>query len=108
MHELSASIVVYKGNLNMLSEAIGSFIKATTVSKLYIVDNSPTDRARHLVDNSRIEYIFNGRNVGFGPGHNIALRKAISEGFRYHVVINPDVYFDDQAIKKLFAFMETH
>ncbi len=108
MRELSASIVVYKGNLKMLTEAISSFIKATSVSKLYIIDNSPTDRARSLVNDSRIEYIFNNKNIGFGPAHNLALRKAITKGYKYHVVLNPDVYFDSEAIKKLFTFMENN
>lgn len=108
MHELSASIVVYKGNLKMLSKSISSFMNATTVSKLYVIDNSPTDGARQLINDSRIEYTFNNKNVGFGAGHNIALRKAMSEGFQYHVVLNPDVYFDTDAIKNLFHFMEVN
>ncbi|MEQ8362516.1 MAG: glycosyltransferase family 2 protein [Cyclobacteriaceae bacterium] len=108
MHDLSASIVVYKSNLEMLAEAIESFLKATTVSQLYIIDNSPTNEAKTLVNHERIKYTFNNKNVGFGAGHNIALKKAIAAGSRYHVALNPDVYFSVDALQKLFGFMEAN
>lgn len=108
MHDMSASIVVYKSNLDMLSEAINSFLKATSVSKLYIIDNSPTNEARTLANHERIEYTFNNKNVGFGAGHNIALKKAIASGSRYHIALNPDVYFSPDALQRLFNFMEAN
>ncbi|HAQ38241.1 MAG TPA: glycosyl transferase family 2 [Saprospirales bacterium] len=108
MHDLSASIVVYKSNLKMLSEAISSFLGATAVSKLYIIDNSPTNEVKNLINDPRIEYTFNNKNVGFGAGHNIALKKALKAGVLYHIAINPDVYFDKHSIKKLYDFMESN
>lgn len=106
MRELSASIVVYKGNMDMLAESINSFLAATTESKLYIIDNSPTDIARSLAKHPRIEYTFNGKNIGFGAAHNIALKKAIESGLKYHLVLNPDIYFSRNVVSDLFNFME--
>jgi len=105
MIDLSASIVVYKNEANMLSQAIGSFLNNTAHSQLFIIDNSPTDQLKALTVHPRITYIFNNRNIGFGAGHNISIRRVINKS-KYHVVLNPDVYFDDNVICKLYEFME--
>lgn len=44
-------------------------------------------------------------NLGFGHGHNIAIKKAIELGAQYHVVINPDIYWNDRVIEKLSDYM---
>lgn len=91
----------------MLAQTVHSFLKGTTDSKLFILDNSPTDDLKYLAYNNRIHYIFNNKNVGFGAGHNIVLNKILNES-KYHIVLNPDVYFDDTVIPKLYNFMEEH
>jgi GT2 family glycosyltransferase len=106
---ISASIVVYKNDPTILSEAVKSFLESTSGSKLYIVDNSPTDEIASMVDHPRVEYIFNNRNVGFGAGHNIALRKMLREGRSdYHIVLNPDIYFEKNVVTKLTDYMESN
>ena len=102
MQDLSASIVTYKNSASMLAQTVHSFLKGTTDSKLFILDNSPTDDLKYLAYNSRIQYIFNNKNVGFGAGHNIILNKILNES-KYHIVLNPDVYFDENVISKLLT-----
>ena len=75
MKDLSASIVVYKNEVEILEKTIQSFLRSTLDSKLYIVDNSPTDRLKTLVNDPRIIYRFNNKNLGFGAGHNTILRR---------------------------------
>jgi GT2 family glycosyltransferase len=70
-----------------------------------LIDNSPTDELRAFQDDSRIEYIFTGSNLGFGKAHNIAMRKSLQIA-NYHVVMNPDIYFDLGCLEKLFEYME--
>ncbi len=105
MRDLTASIVVYKSPAPILSEAIESFLAAAPQSTLYLIDNSPDDRLRKLSDDPRVNYTFNKKNVGFGAGHNQVLSK-ILDASKYHVVLNPDVYFDEQVIRTLYQFME--
>lgn len=107
MRDLSASIVVYKSNQQMLRQTIESFLSATEDSPLYVVDNSPVNEVSSLINNPRIKYIFNGSNLGFGPAHNVALRKVLQTDARYHLVLNPDIYFDADVIAKLRDFMES-
>lgn len=105
MKDLSASIVAYKNPANILAQAIHSFLSSTLESKLFLIDNSPTDELKYLAYDPRIVYIFNGRNIGFGAAHNLSLRQVIDES-RYHLVLNPDVYFDPGVVASLYRFME--
>jgi GT2 family glycosyltransferase len=107
MKDLSASIVVYKNAVEILEKTIQSFLRSTLDSKLYIVDNSPTDRLKALVNDPRIVYRFNNKNVGFGAAHNTVLREILNET-NYHIILNPDVYFEEGVIQKLYAFMDQH
>jgi GT2 family glycosyltransferase len=105
MKDLSASIVAYKNSASILAQTIHSFLSSTNDSRLYIIDNSPTDQLKYLAYDPRIIYSFNAKNIGFGAGHNLALRKAINES-KYHLVLNPDVYFDENVLTKLYDYME--
>lgn len=106
-HKITASIVIYKNNLALLKRAVQSFLESTEGSILYLIDNSPTDECRPHFIHPRIQYIFNKKNVGFGAGHNIALKDAMNKKSSYHIILNPDVYFEESVIEKLYHFMES-
>lgn len=105
MKDLSASIVAYKNPANILAQTIHSFLSSTKDSHLYLIDNSPTDDLKYLAYDPRITYIFNSKNIGFGAGHNVSIRQIINQS-KYHLVLNPDVYFDKNVLSKLYLFME--
>ena len=107
MKDLSASIVVYKNSAQMLSKAIESFLKSSTESTLFIVDNSPTDALKAVIRSRRVVYRFTNKNIGFGAGHNIILREILDHS-RYHIILNPDVYFGEGVLATLYNFMEHH
>lgn len=107
MKDISASIVVYKTPTDILAKTLKSCLDSRGVNlKLYVIDNSPTDEAKALCTDHRIEYIHNETNLGFGKAHNMVLSKVVHD-YDYHIVINPDVYFDDSAIERLYGFMES-
>lgn len=103
MRDITGSIVVYKNPSELIRKAMASFLDTELDVRLYVVDNSPNDRAREVCGNKRVTYIFNGKNLGFGAGHNIALRRAVNEA-PYHVVLNPDVYFSRGVLEGLLEF----
>jgi len=103
MYDINGSIVVYCNPNKEVREAIASFLDTPLNVRLYVIDNSPDDRARNLCTDSRITYIFNGRNLGFGAAHNIAMKASLTEA-RYHLVLNPDVCFEGAVLEKLFRF----
>lgn len=105
--DLSISIVLFKSNRDVIQRVIDSIRKTTLHFKLFLVDNSPTDELRGLANDNRIEYLFNGSNQGFGKAHNVAIRKGMLLA-PYHVVMNPDIYFEKGCLEKIFDFMEQH
>lgn len=104
--ELAASIVLYKTDPESLKEVIGDFLSITGNARLYLIDNSPTDKLKTAVSCDRVEYIFNGANLGYGQAHNIGIGKAIEAGYRYHLVLNPDIRFGKDTIESIYSFME--
>lgn len=101
---ITASIVTFHTSHTDLNRLLDCVIKST-IEILFIVDNSSNDELRNFVgDNIRIRYI-HSLNVGYGKGHNIAIKRAIELGANYHVVINPDIYWNDKVIESLCKFM---
>jgi len=105
MYDVVASIVVFKNSKDILKKAINSFMNTNLKTYLYLIDNSPTDDLRSFCFGERLEYVFNNKNLGFGAGHNLAIRK-MTEKTKYSLILNPDVYFENGVIERLFSFME--
>ena len=104
---ITASIVLYHPQREEI-QRVTRCILAEPVDRLYLIDNSLNDRLRNFSDTSeRIRYIHSA-NVGYGAGHNIALREAMEAGATYHIVVNPDIYFEKETIEILTAYMEKH
>lgn len=103
--KITSCIVLYRNDITMLREAINSFLNTDLNVKLYLVDNSPTDELGVLVTDSRIEYIHNPANPGFGASHNVAIQKAVELDSDYHLVLNPDIYFEKGTLEQLCDFM---
>ena len=114
----TGSIVLYKSNAFFVEQIIEDFFRTPsqpqveTDKQLYLIDNSPTDALRFLADlpvgGGRIYYEHQPSNLGFGKAHNIAIRLAHDRGARYHVIINPDVRFDETVLDTLTSYMEAH
>ncbi|HEY6915805.1 MAG TPA: glycosyltransferase [Paludibacter sp.] len=73
------------------------------MSKIFIIDNSPTKQK--ALDNLQVNYIFTGKNLGYGAAHNIAIRQTIDQNIPYHLVINPDISFNPQILDTIVEFM---
>jgi len=105
MNKVAASIVTYKTDLKILRHAVKSFQNSSVTGKLTIIDNSPTDILRERCEEWKIDYQHSSRNIGYGSAHNIAMKESLDRS-KYHLVLNPDVYFERDTIEKLYWFME--
>jgi GT2 family glycosyltransferase len=106
---LNISIVLYHNKEGQIKKAIESVLNTDLDVNLYLVDNSSTDSLRDLeMIDKRTKYIFNNSNLGFGKAHNIALKKSIEKNIPYHLVLNPDVYFEKGVLEELYKFMESN
>ena len=100
---------MYHNSKEQLQKVIKSFLNTALHVRLFLIDNSANDDLKELASfDERIEYIFNDANLGYGGGHNIAMRKSIEDGVAYHVVLNPDIYFDKGVIEGLYEYMQEH
>jgi GT2 family glycosyltransferase len=102
--ELTVSLVIYNSDRNMIDRLIKSLLNSSVSFRLYIVDNS---EAPTRIGNpcEKIEYLQNPLgNVGFGRGHNFAIANSTLAPF--HLVVNPDVYFEEGTLESLLAFMK--
>jgi len=102
---LAISIVAYH-NGEELKKAIECVLQCSLDFKLYLVDNSATDELKSIAIDPRVIYIFNNANLGYGAGHNVALRRSLADGTRYHLVMNPDISFQGGTLENILSFME--
>jgi GT2 family glycosyltransferase len=82
-----------------------------------LVDNGPGPGARRILEDlveaqqsalpsaCSLGVIGQGRNLGFGAGHNLALAEARSI---YHLILNPDAELAPEALTAGLAFMAAH
>ena len=108
---LTASIVLYNTPHSQIDTILSSVANSEYVEKLYIVDNSPSKENQKYFEtcplSSIIEYIPHN-NTGYGSSHNIALQKAIEAKGDYHIVLNPDIYFESNVLGELIRFMDAN
>lgn len=102
---VTASIVLYKNNREELKRAINSFLDTELPVHIYLIDNSPTPVLEDVICDQRAEYFYLNSNRGFGAAHNVILRRPHLMG-RYHIVLNPDIYFKKGTTEALVNYMD--
>ena len=99
----TASIVIHNSESYQIERTLNCLL-SSEVSKVFLIDNSVGADYKYLASNNpRIKYI-KTFNRGFGAGHNIAFKKSIELGSDYHLVLNPDVYWEDDVISPLIKY----
>lgn len=104
--DLSVSVVTYKNDVSMLKRLFDSLSAIELRTRIFVIDNSPADDIKNIC-NEEFSYIFNNKNIGFGRGHNIAIKRGIDLA-KYHLVVNPDIYFERGTIERMYGFMESN
>ena len=107
MRDLSVSIVLYNNDAAELEQTIKCCLSIKSDFKLFIIDNSQNDKLRKFCTDTRIDYVHSKSNIGFSAGHNVIMTKSELLG-RYHLVLNPDIYYEDGVIEQLICFMDSN
>lgn len=105
MKDLVVSIVLFHNEPEEIRQVLDSVLEIPLDKEIYLIDNSSNDALKEFAS-PKINYIFNDKNIGYGAAHNKIIKISIKEKAKYHLVLNPDVYFDGKEIKKLFLYME--
>lgn len=109
--KLTISIVTFN-NEPVIRRALESIEKSTLRQReeceVLVVDNASTDKTAEIVSRDFPGVtLIRSENNGFGAGHNKAMEKIRGKS-DYHLVMNPDVSFNEAALEKLVDFMDRH
>ena len=117
--KIKISIVLYHSDIDLFLKTITSL--QTSLNKAFdekllekaylcIIDNGQDKIDKSIVknniDNTKYlewEIIYNKNNIGFGQGHNMAIK---SHNELYHLILNPDVFIEENAITEAISFMQ--
>jgi GT2 family glycosyltransferase len=115
---LSVSVVTYAPDFEVVRETLrtlGAAIRRAQASgalakaSVKLVDNGPGPgylrHLRELEPALGYEILSGHGNIGYGAGHNLALRSSQAE---FHLVLNPDVALAADAIDEALRYMEAH
>ena len=107
MSGITASVVLYKTSATQLGRFYECLSRSSQRPHLYIIDNSPEPTQLPFAMVPWITYLHSGANLGYGAGHNVALRKVLRSS-ELHFVLNPDTFFGPRELEKMVAFMAQH
>lgn len=108
---INISIVLYKNEIKEVLNILKLITKSNLINQIYLIDNSPTDILKNIIidnfniDNLRIKYLFNNKNLGYGSGHNIAIKNSIKQNIPFHLVLNSDISFDIDNFRLLVQYL---
>jgi len=95
---ITASVVLFNEDLETLKKTVDSFLNTPLEKKLFLIDNSPKNSLEKHFKHPEIEYLFVGKNIGFGKAHNLVIDKLDAN---FHLILNPDVTFSSDVIPVL-------
>lgn len=106
MSRITASVVIYNTAEDQLARLLACIQRSSLGLQTYLIDNSPHPLDLPCFHLPETTYIRAGKNLGYGAGHNIALRKTLDSS-DFHFVLNPDIYFEPSELEKMIRFIES-
>lgn len=104
---ITASLVTFHNSKECIIK-IFDCIAHSSISKLYVIDNGADVWVEKICNKYNFITYQNNINNGYGAGHNIGMRQAIESNAVFHVVLNPDIYWEGDVISEIAAFMTQH
>jgi GT2 family glycosyltransferase len=108
MCNTTVSIVVHSSEFADLAPLLKCLQQDKHILRWVVVDNGSSDEIRDAVQGMGGIYVRPGKNLGFGRGHNLALKQLGGIDAPYHLILNPDIMFDADALGRLSDVMESH
>ena len=111
INEVAVVILNYKSWRDTLNE-IDMCHKEIGIDyeNIIVVDNaSPNESKEELEKNSQLGYrfIYSTENNGYASGNNIGLKYAFNNGYKYALILNNDILFNDKEfLKKLLEVVD--
>ncbi len=103
----TASIVLYNTKFSEI-ETLVETISQSQIDLLFLIDNSKINNLEnYFVGYHKIKYHYISKNIGFGCGHNLALKMSMTLKYKFHFVINPDITIDTDTINNMITFIDS-
>ncbi len=98
-----AAIIVNYNAGETLQQCVQALLKSTLRTKVTVIDNASSDRSaenlRNLYgDHQGIEFLFNQKNLGFGPAVNAVARRCEAD---WLLILNPDCILEPETLGRL-------
>jgi GT2 family glycosyltransferase len=112
--DLAVSLVSHAPDYAVLERTLAALERAAEHARragalermtLTIADNGPGTEQAERLRRFGARVLESGRNLGFGAGHNRALREARAE---FALILNPDAVMAEDALSAGIAFLNAH
>lgn len=104
---ITASLVLYHSPDEQVHRIL-KCVEESIIDKIYVIDNSSSENSRQVCSiYSKAEYQQH-ENTGYGDSHNIGMGKSLECNSDYHLVVNPDIYFEPTTISALKEYMDSN
>lgn len=98
-----ASLVLYKHSFQEIELTLDSLLNEKNIDKLVIVDNGSFCTWLDDYKHDKVDVIRLTDNEGFGAGHNKVFEHYKNQ-CSYFLICNPDIYYAQGEVDKLFSF----
>ena len=105
---INASIVLYNPDWTQVAKLTQSLLQNQCVRNVFWVDNSPCQTEELPISSKKVQYIYDGKNLGYGAAHNIAIRESIYDDVPFHLIVNPDIIITPNTLPELLNFIQSH
>lgn len=124
MRSLSVSIVTFRPTHEVIAKTLVHLAAAARHTlgiglvesiELDLVDNEPEGTGKSLLQllaadhwsfgGARVQVHSGHGNIGYGRGHNLAIAGKTTD---FHLVLNPDVFMEEQALAEAICFLDGH
>ena len=107
---ISISVVLFNNSKLEVETFINEAFKNKKIDEIIFIDNSETKSFEYdIFDNDKISFIKTSSNIGYGKGHNLALKRILAKNdIKYHLISNLDIDFDFKIFDKLVEHMDAN
>ncbi len=101
-----AVVLTYAAPAGMLEACVASVLRADGIEHVIVVDNGAAASARlATVDDSRLDVVVTGRNLGYAGGMNVGIGHALALGAAHVLLLNDDLLVEADVVAPLLAAM---
>ncbi len=99
---ITTIIVTYNGGL-WINKCLHCLEKSSLKSNIIIIDNGSTDGTPLIIEQNfpKVHLIKSKKNLGFGQGNNLGIKKALERNFDYIFLLNQDAWIKNDTLEHL-------